>query len=353
MELAVGDVMTALHSCVAAGCSSHRRLVSISGGDEDRRLEEGGSASVNMVMTALAHQTSSSSPSEFSDEIRSTLSAAIANGRLASAIVNRATSANVDSLASASALALIIATPRSTTGPTPVHSPRPTQQTLLQLPTAAPSSTPAAPTPTVMLATTIPVPRALSNSLGIITVRYLPCVERLKRLSRWPCCHIRAQVFAVCTVVVLLVLLCTSYPYLKSYLGAAAVVSTGICVRTNPPTRPQRKGSDVDSCGAPHPSSGRSVLGAETIGCKSKLSSSSSAMEPAEGTPATATTTTAETAAATATATAAATATEEATAAAATAPSSEVRASIEVELASGRSSSGCLWPSSKKRSIRV
>ena len=197
-----------------------------------------------------------------------------------------------------------------------------------------------------------PVPRALSNSLGIITVRSLPRVERLERLLRWPCCHLQAQVFAVCTVVVLLVLLCTLYPNLKCYLGAAAVVPW-ICVRTNPPTRPQRKGSDVDSCGAPHPSSGRSVLGAETIGCKSKLSSSSSAMEPAEGTPATATTTTAETAAATATATAAATATEEATAAAATAPSSEVRASIEVELASGRSSSGCLWPSSKKRSIRV
>ena len=185
-----------------------------------------------------------------------------------------------------------------------------------------------------------PVPRALSNSLGIITVRSLPRVERLERLLRWPCCHLQAQVFAVCTVVVLLVLLCTSYPYLKSYLGAAAVVSTGICVRTNPPTRPQRKGSDVDSCEAPHPSSGRSVLGAETIGCKSKLSSSSSAMEPAEGTSATAIATTAKTAAATATATAAATATE-ATAAAATAPSSEVRASIELELASDRSSSGC------------
>ena len=217
LELAVGDVMTALHGCVAAGCSSHCRLASISGRDEDRRLEEGGSASVNMVMTALAHQTSASSPSELADEIRSTLSAAIANGRLALAIVNRATSANVDSLASASALALIIATP--TTGPTPVHSPRPTQQTLSQLPTAAPSSTPAAPTPTAMLATTTPAPRALSNGLGIITVRSLPRVERLERLSRWPCCHLRAQVFAVCTVVVLL--LCTLYSYLKCYLVRA------------------------------------------------------------------------------------------------------------------------------------
>ena len=162
------------------------------------------------------------------------------------------------------------------------------------------------------------LPRS-SSGLGILTVRSLPRVERLERLSRWPCCHLRAQVFAVCTVFVLLVLLCTLYPYLKKCYF-----------------------SDVGSCEAPYPSSGRSVLGAETTGCKG-LSSSSSAMEPAEGTPATATTTTAETAAATATATAAATATE-ATAAAATAPSSEVRASIELELASGRSSSGCPRP---------
>ena len=162
------------------------------------------------------------------------------------------------------------------------------------------------------------LPRS-SSGLGILTVRSLPRVERLERLSRWPCCHLRAQVFAVCTVVVLLVLLCTLYPYLKKCYF-----------------------SDVGSCEAPYPSSGRSVLGAETTGCKG-LSSSSSAMEPAEGTSATAIATTAKTAAATATATAAATATE-ATAAAATAPSSEVRASIELELACGRSSSGCPRP---------